>query len=360
MKVVYVSPFYHPVKGGVESVVKRVAEYMVQNGVETYVVTYNRDRLSKNVFSEKDEVNKVIVMRLPVSFSWSHGSYSPKLKEALRSLKPDIVHVHVWRHPHVFQLAKEKYRKILQPHSPFYLPSQVGVVTYIYYKIIDTFMGSTFKNYKVVSMTPHEQKFLEEKFGVTSYLIPNGIDDKYYNLNSERGDYILYLGRISREKNIMTLIKAYKISGLKDKLVLAGPDNGLARKVIEYSKRYNLNVDYKGEVSEEEKIELLRKCKFLVNPSPYEGFGLTLVEAEAMGKPTVIIGEGGQLYAAPPNIASLKAENNPESLAKVLVTIANDEDIYNKLSKGARDWAENFRWSKILPSYLELYKEILG
>jgi len=360
LRIVYVSPFYHPVKGGVESVVKRVAEYMVSKGEEVYVITYNRDRLSTNVYAEREEINGVKILRLPVKFTWSHGSYSTELRKKVNELNPNVLHIHVWRHPHVFQLYNEKYPKVLQPHSPFYTFHQSGFITYMYYKLVDALLGFTIRSYNVIAMTPYEQKILKEKFNVDSTLIPNGIDDKYFEVKGEVGDYILYLGRISREKNILTLLKAYRLSGLKIKLVLAGPDNGLAKDVIQYSKRYGLNVEYKGEVSEDEKLELLKKCRFLVNPSPYEGFGLTLVEAEALGKPTVIVGEGGQLFAAPPEKASLRANNNPESLAKALVTLTTDESLYSRLSKGAKQWAENFKWNKILPKYTEFYRKILG
>jgi hypothetical protein len=41
MKVVHVAPFYHPVVGGVEDVVKHVAEYITSKDREVYAVTYN-------------------------------------------------------------------------------------------------------------------------------------------------------------------------------------------------------------------------------------------------------------------------------------------------------------------------------
>jgi glycogen synthase len=44
MKIVHVAPFYHPVIGGVEDVVKHIAEHMASKKHEVYVVTYNRVR----------------------------------------------------------------------------------------------------------------------------------------------------------------------------------------------------------------------------------------------------------------------------------------------------------------------------
>jgi len=128
---------------------------------------------------------------------------------------------------------------------------------------------------------------------------------------------------------------------------------------LSYSKKYQLNVEYKNEVSESEKIELISKCRVFINPRPVEAFGITLLEAEAMGKPTIIVGNGGQTYVAPPNIASLRAENDPYSLAKAITTLVVDDSIYSKLSESARKWAENFRWSKILPRFREYYEKLL-
>jgi len=160
MRVVHVAPFYYPVKGGVETVVQKISEYLASKCNEVYVITYNRDRLKgKNIFKETEQINKVNVIRLPAQFTWSHGSYSNILLKVIRRIDPDIIHVHVWRHPHVFQLAKEKFIKILQPYSPFYPISQVGLITFIYYKLIDNLFSSVIRKYNIVAITPIEQKF---------------------------------------------------------------------------------------------------------------------------------------------------------------------------------------------------------
>jgi glycosyltransferase involved in cell wall biosynthesis len=360
MRVVHVAPFYYPIKGGVETVVQKISEYLASKGNEVYVITYNRDRLKgKNILKEIEQINNVNVIRLPVQFTWSHGSYSNKLLEVIRHIDPDIIHVHVWRHPHVFQLANEKFVKILQPHSPFYPVSQVGLITFIYYKLIDNLFSSVIRKYNIIAITPIEQEILMRKFKVPSTLIPNGVDDVYFEQKTEDKGYLLYIGRISKEKNLLTLLKAYKISGIKNKLILAGPDGGIVKELLSYSKKYQLNVEYKNEVSESEKIELISKCRVFINPSPFEGFGITLLEAEAMGKPTIIVGNGGQTYVAPPNTASLRAENDPYSLAKAITTLVVDDSIYSKLSESARKWAENFRWSKILPRFRVYYEKLL-
>jgi glycosyltransferase involved in cell wall biosynthesis len=46
MRIIHVAPFYTPVIGGVEEVVRKIAEYTASRGYETYVITYNRLRNS--------------------------------------------------------------------------------------------------------------------------------------------------------------------------------------------------------------------------------------------------------------------------------------------------------------------------
>lgn len=359
MRVVQVAPFYYPIIGGVEKVVKEISEFLVTKGHEVFVVTYNRDRTHITNFKPVEDINGVKVIRVKPLLIWSHGSYSPSIPKIVKSLNPDIVHVHVWRHPHVFQLSEISSVKILQPHSPFYNIGQVGYITYIYYKFVDNLLGkSKIGKYNIISMTPFEQEIFIKKFGVNSKLIPNGVDDRLFSICSKGDDFYLYIGRISKEKNILTMLRAYEKSNVKRPLILAGPDNGLAKEVIKYIRVHNINAKYIGEVTEEDKINLLSRCRALINPSPYEGFGLTLLEAEAIGKPTIIVGHGGQEYAAPPDKASIRVNNDVESLSRAFIRM-EDDTLYKKLSDGAKSWAENFRLSKILNIYLEYYLELV-
>ncbi|MCH4816717.1 MAG: glycosyltransferase family 4 protein [Saccharolobus sp.] len=359
MRIVQVAPFYHPIVGGVEKTVKKISEFLVKKGNEVIVVTYNRDRKHKANFAAIEEINGVKVIRVKPLIIWSHGSYSPSISTIVKSLNPDILHVHVWRHPHIFQLRNIDSIRILQPHSPFYMREQVGYITFIYYKLIDKIGKNAIKKYNIISMTPLEQEILYRKFSINSELIPNGVDDELFSVNSKGDNYYLYIGRIGKEKNILTMLRAYRLSRISRPLIIAGPDNGFVKEIIKYSETNNIHAKYLGEVSDKDKIDLLSKCRALINPSPYEGFGLTLLEAQAMGKPVIIVGHGGQEFAAPPGKSSIRAENDVESLAKAFIQM-EDEVLYKKLSEGATTWAKNFRYSMILDKYLRFYKILLN
>jgi glycosyltransferase involved in cell wall biosynthesis len=112
-------------------------------------------------------------------------------------------------------ISKWKIVKTLQPHSPFYPVSQVGLITFIYYKLIDNLFSSVIRKYNIIAITPIEQEIIMRKFKILSTLIPNGVNDVYFEQKTEDKGCLLYIGRISKEKNLLTLLKAYKISWMK-------------------------------------------------------------------------------------------------------------------------------------------------
>jgi len=377
MRIVYVTPFYYPVVGGVEEVARRIAEYMVSKGHDVYVLTYNRLRMGgKLSLPRNDIINDVKVIRVEPNFIWSSGTYSSEVPNVLEELKPDLVHVHAWRHPHVFQVVKIKrklkFKTVIHMHAPFHKSNQLGLITWLYHKAIDQMKRGILKEYDaVVALTPHEKNLLVERLGVKSerlIVIPNGISDEIFsvNINPEVGvidenPIILYIGRISKSKNLDLLIKAMKVLTKKmAKLILAGPDENFVIKLKRYSRKSNIDFDYMGQVSEIEKHRLYSRCAVFAHPAIYEPFGITLLEAQAFGKPCVITGDGGQLYAAPSGVTSLHATSSPEDFGEKIATLLTDKELYKKLSRNARKWALRHSWSRILPTYHRLYNEIYG
>ncbi|GAB6948069.1 hypothetical protein JCM16161A_21990 [Vulcanisaeta sp. JCM 16161] len=79
MRIIHVAPLYTPVIGGVEDVVKHIAEYMARRGHEVYVVTYNRLRRGGVGSLPREElINGVKVIRLKPTITWSRESHESK------------------------------------------------------------------------------------------------------------------------------------------------------------------------------------------------------------------------------------------------------------------------------------------
>ncbi len=111
-----------------------------------------------------------------------------------------------------------------------------------------------------------------------------------------------------------------------------------------------------GKVSEEEKIELLQQADVFVMLSETtqtgdsEGFGIAILEANALGIPAIgALGCG--IEDAIKDGVSGKLINNkdPKQFAMALEEILNNYETY---SQNAKIWSQDFTWEKVIKSYL--------
>jgi len=119
-----------------------------------------------------------------------------------------------------------------------------------------------------------------------SVVLHPAIETKKYRFK-EFGDFVLHMGRFDVEKQIMPVVKACEKAGVK--LVLTG-NAGNDKETFKYVQKHNGNgiIDYRGFVSEEEKLELLANCKAVIYNPLNEDFGIIPCEALASGKPVIV------------------------------------------------------------------------
>ena len=118
---------------------------------------------------------------------------------------------------------------------------------------------------------------------------PHSTDKLSYSKN-EKEDHFLFIGRLTQEKGISTLIKAFSNKKLKLKIIGDGP----LINVVKEQSINNENIEYLGFKNKVQIIEQLRICKALIFPSEwYETFGMTIIEAFSVGTPVIASNIGG-------------------------------------------------------------------
>ena len=111
-----------------------------------------------------------------------------------------------------------------------------------------------------------------------------------YSLNDKDEGYALYLGRLSKEKGVKTLIDQAVKAGVNLKILGTGPIEG---ELKDYAKDFK-NVEFKGFQQGEALTNYIKNARCVVLPSEwYENGPYSAMEAMALGKPLIVSDNGG-------------------------------------------------------------------
>jgi glycosyltransferase involved in cell wall biosynthesis len=191
----------------------------------------------------------------------------------------------------------------------------------------------------------------------TSEMLDHRIERAY-------GDFILYIGRLVFYKNVDILIKAF-VEVLQElpsaKLVVVG-EGPMKEEWKKLSKLMGVSssVIFTSHISSSHKLVLLRSCSALALPSVFEGFGLVILEAFAMGKPVLVAN-------IPPldEIVENEVEgfiiphDDPHAWARKIIRLLNDKQLCKRMGRKAEEKiGTKFDFSKYINSMERLYLQV--
>ena len=132
----------------------------------------------------------------------------------------------------------------------------------------------------------------------------------------KKENYYLIGGRVSRHKGHDIAIKAFTKLGLPFK-VFGGTFASYG--LDQFKKTAGKNIEFLGEVTEEEKWDLMKKAKAFIFPSEQEDFGIIPVEAMAAGTPVIALNQGGvKETVIEGKTGTFFNERTPESLVEAV------------------------------------------
>ncbi|MGO8927310.1 MAG: glycosyltransferase family 4 protein [Limisphaerales bacterium] len=110
------------------------------------------------------------------------------------------------------------------------------------------------------------------------------------------------------------------------------------------------SVTFAGPLPEAEKDAILRRAHFLLHTSIREGWGLNVIEANALGTPAAVYPVEGLIESTLHDRTGLvAAAETPQSLADQIVSVLPDDARYQRYRRAAWDRAKTLHWSQVLP-----------
>ncbi|MBD0379033.1 glycosyltransferase family 4 protein [Paenibacillus sedimenti] len=177
----------------------------------------------------------------------------------------------------------------------------------------------------------------------------NGVKPSEYEFSSDKRSFLLFIGRILREKGILHAIEIAERTNKK--LIIAGPikDRELFRKEIAPRIRRNPRIHYVGPVGGSKKQLLLKRASCLLFPTLWEEpFGLVMIEAMACGTPVIALNNGAvsEVLAGFPQLI---CRSVPEMIRKVNVGKYPSPEVLRRYV------TERFTTSKMTSKYIQIY-----
>jgi glycosyltransferase involved in cell wall biosynthesis len=118
-------------------------------------------------------------------------------------------------------------------------------------------------------------------------------------------------------------------------------------------------VEFTGHLPWDQLVDILHRAHLFLNPSPKEGWGLTVVEANQCGVPVVASDRPGLRDSVRDGQTGLLVPyGEPRAMAQAALSLLHDPDLWACFSDAARAWAASFSWQRCIAESLELFDRV--
>lgn len=404
MRILSVNKFYY-LKGGCEAYLFSLNRLLEEKGMEVVpfsmkhqanVYTPFESYFIENVDYWKAGFFKKIKYSAKIIYSLEADR---KIGRIARDAKPDLAHVHNYYHqlsPSVLRSLKKHGIPIVQtvhdlkPLCPNYKMLSGGKVCercrkFRYYNCLvercvkgslpasltctlESYFNRLIGSYDCIDIYITPSLFFRNKFLEYGYpakkvkYVPNFVDTRFYKPCYEAGNYLVYFGRLSEDKGVLTLTRAMKsVRDISLYIVGEGP---LKEKIYRCMNENDIrNVCLTGFKTGRELEELVRGSRFTVLPSElYENCPISVLESMAWGKPVIGSDIGGIRELVRHGATGLLFEpGNPEQLAERINYLCNKPSEAKRMGMEARKRVEaEFDSEKHFESIFGIYNSLVS
>lgn len=378
MRVLHIGKFFAPFAGGIENFMLDLLPACAELGVEQALLVHESPRGHrappvKFGFLADFE-------RVPMFGQLSYAPVSPGFRAALDRMidrfDPDLVHLHLPNTSAFWALASSRARRlpwVVHWHSDVIGPGLDPKLKALY-PLYRPFEQALLRRARVIVAT--SQPYLESSPALAPWrdrctVIPLGLDPARIEARDERLQVwsgpprlrVLAVGRLTRYKGFETLIRAAAgVDGVE--LVIAG-DGPQRRRLEHLIAGSGGPVRLLGGVSDPVRNALMQSCDVFCLPSinRAEAFGLSLVEAMALGKPAIatrVPGSGMGWVIEHERTGWLVEPGDAGPLADLLARLVRDREPLSRCSRNALARFEaHFRIEAVARQITGLYRTLV-
>ncbi len=387
MKIIQVHNSYQ-IRAG-EDIAVESERLLLQSKGET-IIPYHEDN------SEIASYSHVENAKLFFRTSWSQKSFQ-RMKRAIQQERPDIIHVHntfPLISPSVLYAAKQASLPVVQtlhnfrifcPKATFFREGKVCNAC-LHDSLWNSVRYSCYRDSKLQSYTVAQMlwvhralntwdknidtfialsRFSKEKFvegGIQESRIvvkPNFIHVDVAP-DYRHSSYAVSVGRLSPEKGVDVLLKAWKGQTLPLKII----GDGQLRSVLETKTRESelVNVEFMGGIPHADVISQIQRSSFLVFSSLcYENFPLAIVEAFACGKPVIASRLGAMAEIVSDGVTGLLFEpgNEVELADKVRWALEHPDHMRQMGINARKAFEENYTPERNYEMLISIYRRAI-
>ncbi len=277
-------------------------------------------------------------------------------RAAMDRLRPRIVHIHCMWEALVRQMAAHARKRgipyVLSTHGMLhpYALAQKRLKKWVY---LTLFEGIVSGAGEIFALNREEAVYITERFARPASVLANGIavedyaqpeSGRFRGLFPSIGErpFVLFVGRLHPIKGIDKLMRSYayaRARGLELELVLVGPDDGERPALEAVADELGLSdhIHFTGGLFGAEKRDAFAACTIFAHRPRFEGFGITVVEGLASGKPVVTTREC-KLDGSAEAGALRMVEDSDAAFGEALLEIARSADQGRALGARGQEW----------------------
>lgn len=372
MQVLHVYRTYYPdPPGGLQEAIRQIALATKSHGVTPQIFALSETPVPVECLRPEGLVTRARSWAEPASCNLGGGAAFRRFARLAKLA--DVIHYHFpWPFADLLHLlVQPKTPAVMTYHSDIVRQRWLGrAYAPLMSRMLDAMSAvvATSPAYALTSPVLSDAS-LKDRVRV----IPLGIEEASYPHDGDAGvlrrlglgeaePFFLFIGVLRYYKGLHTLVQA--AASVNARIVIAGSGPEGAALQEQVRKLGLVNVVFAGQVTDTEKVALLRSCYSLVLPSHLrsEAFGMVLVEAAMFGKPMISceIGTGTSYVNADGETGLVVPPENPSELAGAMNRLMEDTALAERFGQAARlRYEQMFSGDALGKAYAALYQEVV-